>query len=214
MRNSRKTFRERLESRLKTPLLAAAVTAVLWCGGNPNPGRAEEARIESSETPRIVYVNFQNPKTKEIVGVDSEYIFTLAKMLFGEARNCADEEKVAIAYTALNRVRKHTWYGKTLIDVITKPYQYSCFNENDPNRKLLEEPEKHDLDSWNKSIEVAYEVIEGIAKGNYNDPTNGATHYYNPKHANPKWAKSDKMTKIGKLETSDGESKHVFYKEL
>ena len=32
----RKTFRERLESRLKIPLLATAVTAVLWYSGNQN----------------------------------------------------------------------------------------------------------------------------------------------------------------------------------
>ena len=127
-------------------------------------------------------------------------------MLFGEARGQSDEEKAAVAYTAINRINDgKKWNGTTLKGVILCPKQYSCFNSNDPNRRLLENPGAHDSQSYGACLRVARNVLEGRVA----DPTNGATHYFNPRVCQPKWASSPKMTRIGRVNGSA----HEFYKE-
>ena len=148
-------------------------------------------------------------KTKNFANDSDEVI--LARMLFGEARNCTELEKVAVAYTTLNRIDDgKKWNGETLREVILCPKQYSCFNENNPNRKELMNPEKYDKSSFEDCLRIA----RGVLEGKYQDPTNGATHYFNPKLANPSWARSRSMKKIGKIKISDGKySAHEFYLE-
>lgn len=125
----------------------------------------------------------------------------LARMIYGEARNCSKEEKIEIAYSAINRVNDgKKWNGETLREVILKPWQYSCFNKNDVNYEKLKAPEK-------KVFEDCLKVADGVLEGKYSELNLGQTHYFNPKSANPKW--TDKMKKIGKI----GNSKHEFYTE-
>ncbi len=131
----------------------------------------------------------------------------LARMLLGEARNCSDLEKVAIAYTVINRVKDgKNWNGTNIKDVILKDRQYSCFNYDDRNRKVVENPEKY------PEYKRCYQIASAVLDGKFKDPTNGATHYYNPKVTNPSW-KND-MVRIGKLKTNKGPSRHEFYQEL
>ena len=135
---------------------------------------------------------------------DSDEVL-LARMLFGEARNCTDLEKIAVAYTAINRANDgKKWNGTNLKEVLLKKWQYSCFNENDPNREKLMDPQVYDSESWDDCLKIAREVLAG----KYKDITNGATHYHTL-NTSPKWSKSPKMKKIGRI---DG-SKHEFYKE-
>tara|TARA_Y100000310_G_scaffold338258_1_gene427407 strand:+ start:768 stop:1466 length:699 start_codon:yes stop_codon:yes gene_type:complete len=132
----------------------------------------------------------------------------LARMIFGEARNCSETERVAVGYSAINRVNDgKRWNGETISEVLLKDWQYSCFNKNDPNRNKLLNPEAYDAESFYECLEVAEEILSGKLK----DPTNGATHYFNPASANPSWA--DKLEKIGKIKTEKGISKHEFYRE-
>lgn len=135
---------------------------------------------------------------------DSDEVL-LARMIFGEARGCSDKEKIAVAYTALNRVEKKSWYGKDLKGVILKPWQYSCFNENDPNREKLKDPETQEPVAWKRCLEIA----KGVLNKEYADPTRGATHYFNPRYADPYWKNSPNMTQIGQI----GNSKHLFLRE-
>lgn len=134
----------------------------------------------------------------------------LARMLFGEARDCSELEKVAIAYTAINRANDGKRYnGETLREAILKPHQYSCFNENDKNREKLMDPEKYEPKAFAECLAVAQKVLQK----KYSDPTNGATHYFNPEIVKkPTWA--DKMKKIGRIKINDKKySKHEFYRE-
>ncbi len=57
----------------------------------------------------------------------------LARCIWGEARGEPIQGKLAVAHVVLNRVKAQSYYGKTIRDVILKPWQFSCFNENDPN---------------------------------------------------------------------------------
>ena len=63
---------------------------------------------------------------------------TLLQMLiFGEARGEPIDGMVAVAWVARNRVENPSWWGDTWKNVILKPKQFSCFNENDPNFSRL-----------------------------------------------------------------------------
>ncbi|MBI2451872.1 cell wall hydrolase [Candidatus Pacearchaeota archaeon] len=141
---------------------------------------------------------------------DSDEVL-LARMLFGEARDRSELEKVAIAYTAINRSQdRKKWNGESLREAMLKPYQYSCFNYNDSNRKKLMNPEKYEPQAFQECLNIARKVLAG----KYRDPTNGATHYYNPDvMSKPSWA--NKMQKIGRIKISEKEfSKHEFYREF
>ena len=132
----------------------------------------------------------------------------LARMIFGEARNCSETERIAVGYSAINRVNDgKKWNGENISEVLLKDWQYSCFNKNDPNREKLLNPEAYDAKSFYECLEVA----EDILSGELEDPTNGATHYFNPKVVKPTWA--NKLEKVGKIETENGISKHEFYIE-
>lgn len=132
----------------------------------------------------------------------------LARMIFGEARGCAYEEQVAVAYTAVNRANDGVnWNGTTTREAILKERQYSCFNPKDSNRTKLMDPMKYDPKSFRQCLIVADRVLSGNEK----DPTDGATHYYEPSITKPPWA--SKMREIGKIETREGPSAHIFYKE-
>jgi len=136
---------------------------------------------------------------------DSEEIL-LARMLLGEAEGCSKEEKIAVAYTAINRIDDNKkWNGETLKEVILKPYQYSCFNTNLNNK--LKNPLTYNSKEFLKCLNLSEEILSN----KYKDPTNGATHYYNPNHPTmekePEWSKN--IEKIGSINNSI----HVFFKE-
>jgi len=64
----------------------------------------------------------------------SQNVEYMARTLWGEARGESEEGQVAVGHVIKNRVEKKTWYGKTIKDVCLKKWQFSCWNENDPNR--------------------------------------------------------------------------------
>lgn len=108
-------------------------------------------------------------------------ILTLARTVWGEARGESDAGKKAVICTVLNRFKSGRWYaGKTIAATCRKPWQYSCWNIDDPNRKKMENLTYVELKPYIELIRTVEE--EG-------DITRGATHYYNPKVcAKPKWA--------------------------
>ena len=119
---------------------------------------------------------------------DSDKVI-IARMLFGEARNCSREEKRVIAYTAINRAKDgKKWNGETIKDSILKEWQYSCFNDNDPNKKKLMDPQRYDSKSWEECLTAADTVL-GENSNSYNL---GQTHYHTLA-ISPKWAGSKLM---------------------
>ena len=97
------------------------------------------------------------------------------RTVYGEARGEPFEGQVAVAWVIRNRAtwQPPAWWGHTVETVCYKPFQFSCHNANDPNRKLLDSLPSNNL---------AYTAIEnGVVKpvmgGFVQDPTNGATMY-------------------------------------
>lgn len=105
----------------------------------------------------------------------------LARLIYGEARGESVTGKIAVGHVAINRAAKPSWWGRTLKEVILKPYQFSCFNAE--YRDILISPTGT---IWDVCQSVANGVISGITI----DPTYGATHFYADTIAAPSWAAS------------------------
>ena len=128
-------------------------------------------------------------------------IDTLARTIYGEARSESQQGKRAVAFVVLNRVAKQTWYGKTVLGVCKRRWQFSCWNPNDPNReKLL--AVTLDKPSFQNAYCAALSVLCGHAGA---DPTIGATHYHTPSVA-PRWSRGKvPVVQIGK---------HLFFNDV
>ena len=111
----------------------------------------------------------------------------LAKTIYGEARGESVAGQEAIANVILNRVKMNLihpmWWGKSITEVCLKPFQFSCWNKNDPNHDLL----MQDL-SDNKVYQMCLRVAKRALAGFLPDETKGATHYHTLA-CNPAWAK-------------------------
>src|SRR3546814_19914801 len=76
--------------------------------------------------------------------VTAEDVDTLARTVFGEARGEPMPGKIAVAWCIRNRVEldlhddgKPDWWGEGYTAVCRKSWQFSCWNENDPNLPKL-----------------------------------------------------------------------------
>jgi hypothetical protein len=104
----------------------------------------------------------------------------LARTIWGEARGEADPDAGmgAVAHVVLNRVDKNTWWGSGVIPVCQRPWQFSCWNAKDPNRKQLVAVGKSDL-RFQMANDIATRLLAMDSTDRArSDPTNGATHYF------------------------------------
>ena len=62
---------------------------------------------------------------------------TLCQTVYGEARGEKTQGRIAVVQVILNRVKKQTYFGKTVGEVCMADQQFSCWNEGDPNRKKM-----------------------------------------------------------------------------
>jgi N-acetylmuramoyl-L-alanine amidase len=107
----------------------------------------------------------------------------MARTLCGEARSEGDQGMIAVANVIMNRVAKGGWWGDTVKDVCLKPYQFSCWNENDPNRAVI-----LNLDAGYSIYRDALGIAQQACAGSLTDITNGSTSYYAKGTPEPKWA--------------------------
>ena len=114
----------------------------------------------------------------------------LAMLGYGEARGEGSQGILAVMHVATNRAAKGI---TTLKDVILAPYQFSCFNHNDPNRDLLLMADKDTPQTWGQCAAIAELVLTPNAT---NDPTHGATHYYASSIPPPAWTQGWTQTAI------------------
>jgi N-acetylmuramoyl-L-alanine amidase len=118
----------------------------------------------------------------------------LARTLWGEARGESLAGQIAVAWTICNRVndgKTKSWWGEGYAGVCQKPYQFSCWNRNDPNFAYLSGAKKIPFRELAQARIAADQVVDGKVP----DPTGGATHYYAttmPKP--PAWVKGAKQT--------------------
>ncbi|HEY4136503.1 MAG TPA: cell wall hydrolase [Alphaproteobacteria bacterium] len=112
----------------------------------------------------------------------------LARTVYGEARGERWLGKAAVAWSVLNRVAidlrgdgRPDWWGEGIAAVCLAPWQYSAWNENDPNREALLRVTVAD-----PFFRECLAVVDAVLAGDEPDPTDGATHYKVTKLAWPK----------------------------
>jgi N-acetylmuramoyl-L-alanine amidase len=130
----------------------------------------------------------------------------LARTLWGEARGENLTGQIAVAWTIRNRVldgKEKSWWGEGYAGVCQKPYQFSCWNKNDPNHTYLSGARPIPFRELAQARIAADQVIDGKVP----DPTGAATHYYAiAMKTPPAWAAKAKQTlKLGG---------HVFFKDV
>ena len=134
---------------------------------------------------------------------DDLVVDTLARTLWGEARGEGAKGMEAVAQVILNRVKvaeakNGYWWGRDIISVCQKPYQFSCWNRSDPNYKQLLAVTEKDI-HYATAVRIARRAVAGTLK----DTTNGATHYH-AKSVAPDWAAGQTPSAVI--------GHHIFYK--
>ena len=145
-----------------------------------------------------------NSKTPEACKVYKELeLDVMARTVWGEARGEGINGMQAVAHVILNRVklgqaRGQYWWGESIIEVCQKPYQFSCWNKDDPNyRELISVRDQDPI------FMAAKRTCTRVLLGFLPDITKGADHYH-ARNILPHWARGQGATaRIGN---------HIFYK--
>lgn len=136
--------------------------------------------------------------------INQQDIDTLARTIYGEARgelikkDGGIKSLHAVGWVVKNRLKKKI-YGNSIKDVCQKPWQFSCWNINDPNRNLIQKLEISDLQLQICTIAALQVLAEKVE-----DCTYGADHYHSKLIKQPFWADNSKITTV----IAD----HIFYK--
>lgn len=129
----------------------------------------------------------------------------LARTLWGEARGEPVRGREAVAAVVMNRVRRAEasgsyWWGNSVVEVCRRPWQFSCWNESDPNAAKCAAVTIEDR-NFRICLRIARRAIARVL----DDPTNGATHYHR-KGVVPPWTRGrTPSAEIGN---------HLFYNDV
>jgi len=106
-----------------------------------------------------------------------------ARTVWMEARGEGEAGQRAVAHVLTNQLASGRW-GKSLASVCLLPFQFSCWNDTDPNRRAVLALADDDA----ALAAMAGYVADALAGAT--DPTHGATHYYAQSlAAPPRWAR-------------------------
>lgn len=118
----------------------------------------------------------------------------LGMVVWREARGESDECRAAVAHSVLNRVSRPTWWGRTVLTVVARKWQYSSMTApGDP--QLILWPIDGDA-SWWECLQIACDVLDGEIP----NTAPGADSYFDVSIQPPKWAKPEMFVKqIGRI---------------
>lgn len=129
----------------------------------------------------------------------------LARTLYGEAESGDESDARAIACVVMNRTVYPNWPASPA-EVCLQPWQFSCWNQNDPNRARILQVTVGD--AW---FRVCRDIAADAIEGRLRDETNGATHYYASwMKQPPKWARGHKPVH----QTPWGRYNHLFFNDI
>ena len=141
-------------------------------------------------------------------------IDTAARTVWAEARGEGPLGMRAVAWVMKNRLARPCWWSRergdgtpddTLEAVARDPWQFSCWNTDDPNLPKLLAADFDDIDfrrAW-------HAVLQAIDEPAQLDPTHGATHYHVYENGWPAgWGPRSKWKELSTI------YHHRFYKEL
>jgi spore germination cell wall hydrolase CwlJ-like protein len=139
------------------------------------------------------------PRPNQSIDLSVEDRDYMIRTMVFEAGTELDEGKAAVAHVILNRQRSGRW-GDSIKEVVTAPWQFEPWMTRRKQIKALS------ID--HPSYQDAARVADAILSGEFPDPTEGATHFLNPKVVRkrrggslPAWARGEGQ-RIGR---------HTFY---
>jgi N-acetylmuramoyl-L-alanine amidase len=119
----------------------------------------------------------------------AEFLWKLC--VWRESRGEPHAAKVGVAYCILNRASHPSWWGRDIVSVILKPWQFSSFNVSDLNSVKF--PLETDT-SWTDSCQAVDEVAGGCV-----DPTGGGVYYHDTSISPPSWATDGSVVRSAQL---------------
>lgn len=136
-----------------------------------------------------------------------------ARTVWAEARGEGFEGMFSVACVILNRTKRPCWWSRergdgipddTIEAVCHDPWQFSCWNADDPNRPRMLALTGDDILYRAALTAVALAIISG------KDPTCGSTHYMTRRRREKGWPKNwgeprDPIVIIGE---------HLFYNDI
>lgn len=195
-------------------LVAIAISAILVIIGYNSSYHSDANAVVNTERKQVLIpIEVDAKKVSTVIepidpyaGLDVDQIHCLAKNIYFEARGESTNGKIAVANVTMNRVFNRK-YPNTICGVVEQAVysrwwrehhnrlvpvkwkcQFSWFCDGKSDNIRLTKDDGTvigpNMIAWQKSLEIAI----GVVKGRYTDNTNGATHYYNPRLADPKWA--------------------------
>lgn len=128
---------------------------------------------------------------------------TLARTIWGEARGEGTAGMQAVANIIMNRLKVAKdkggfWWGSDIIAICHKPFQFSTWNHDDPNRQKalnITEEDIYFITAKRLARRAVYNVLPDITKG--------ADHYH-VTGITPIWTKGEKPIHVI--------GNHIFYK--
>jgi N-acetylmuramoyl-L-alanine amidase len=121
-----------------------------------------------------------------VIPATAEDCETLAKTVWGEARGEDWPGQIQIAQVVINRLKSGKWFGgRSVTEVCRRPFQFSCWNADDPNRPLLARLTLDDP-AYQRGMCAALHVIQGLAPRTQMGAA--VTHYYRDGMPVPDWA--------------------------
>lgn len=125
-------------------------------------------------------------------------VVLMALVVYREARSESSAARLGVAFAVMNRVAKPGWWGKTVREVLFKPWQFSSVTAHG-NPELLVWPTEQipaDEAAWEDCLNQSLAAYQKTKT----DPTDGADSYYDISIPAPVWASSETFTvQIGKL---------------
>lgn len=111
---------------------------------------------------------------------------------------------LAVAWVIANRTREAKHWPTDAERVCLEPYQFSCWNTNDPGRKRY--PAGGDL-SYKQAAAAWSAVMAAFSRGQYTqDPTDGAQFYVNRQLAEDPFAGKNEYLETASI------GRHTFYR--
>lgn len=151
----------------KKPVLSKTKKAAKAKGINA-PEAKDLERIAANEPDKEQKrLDFLNDFSREAYLKDKDAAI-MALTLYGESAGQPYEFRKGVANVILNRAEQK---GRSIEDVVLQPWQFSCYNKNDPNRVKIRNISK---ENFKKYFNEAKAFME-----NREDNTGRATHYYN-----------------------------------
>jgi hypothetical protein len=118
----------------------------------------------------------------------------MIRTVLGEAGNESDEGKAAVSHVILTRAKLGNYGGKTVEGVVFAPKQFEPWQTR--RAELLK------IDPKSPEYQRVASIVDGVLSGEWEDPTDGATHFYSPsvmatRGGPPKWALGKETQRIG-----------------